>query len=132
MRETEAIWLSSISLASLWASSTGWTLVRKARPKAPSTRPPSFASRLRSMLIWSRRVVLSRCHTRRPVSERGPVPPGRVTGDDHDEGGGDAARHAAARVVERDIRGQRVAERRVGGDQGNGACPRSEGVDRRP
>ena len=124
--------MSSISLASLWASSTGWTLVRKARPKAPSTRPPSFASRLRSMLIWSRRVVLSRGHTRRPVGERGPVRAGRVERDDYDERGGDAARDAATRVVEGEIRGERIAERGVGRDQRRGACSGAKEIHRQP
>ena len=42
---------SSISLASLRASSTGWTCVRKARPKTPSKRPSILCSMVRSTLM---------------------------------------------------------------------------------
>src|SRR5215211_2189488 len=129
MRETEAIWWSSISFASLWASSTGWTLVLKARPNAPSTSPPSFASRLRSMLISPRRVVLSRRDTRRPprVPHRC-----RVEADEDHERRGDAARHGAARVVERQVRGERVTKRRVRGDERRGADAGAQRVHGEP
>src|SRR5215211_1040709 len=129
MRETEAIWLSSISFASLWASSTGWTLVRKARPNAPSTSPPSFASRLRNMLIPPRRVVLSRGQTRRP-----PWLPyaHRLVGDDDHERGRDAAGDGAAGVIQSDVRGQGVAERDVCGDERGGTEAGAEEVDDEP
>ena len=51
VREIETILFSCISLASLRASSTGWTRDLKVRLKAPRTRPSSFDSRLRSTLI---------------------------------------------------------------------------------
>src|SRR3954463_5183171 len=51
VRLTETVRCSSISLASLRASSTGRTSERKTRPKVPSTRSASLLSRLRRTLI---------------------------------------------------------------------------------
>src|SRR5436190_13520012 len=51
VRETETVLCSSISRASLRASSTGRTSERKTRPKVPSTRSASLLSRLRRTLI---------------------------------------------------------------------------------
>src|SRR5213076_2553877 len=42
---------SSISLTSFRASSTGWTFVRKARPKTPSNRDSILSSMFLSTLI---------------------------------------------------------------------------------
>src|SRR5882724_5270217 len=51
VRLTETVRCSSISLASLRASSTGRTSERNTRPKVPSTRSASLLSRLRRTLI---------------------------------------------------------------------------------
>src|SRR3954447_13376329 len=51
VRLTETVRCSSISLASLRASSTGRTSDRKTRPNVPSTRSASLLSRLRRTLI---------------------------------------------------------------------------------
>src|SRR3954469_21546689 len=51
VRLTDTVRCSSISLASLRASSTGRTSERKTRPKVPSTRSASLLSRLRRTLI---------------------------------------------------------------------------------
>src|SRR5438105_1932431 len=50
-RETETTRWSSISFASLRASSTGWTFVRKARPKTPSKSASIFCSIDRSTMV---------------------------------------------------------------------------------
>src|SRR4051795_3714853 len=51
VRLTETVRCSSISLASLRASSTGRTSDLKTRPNVPSTRPAIFSSRLRRTLM---------------------------------------------------------------------------------
>src|SRR5436190_2215592 len=61
---TEVERFSSISFASLRASSTGWTLVRKARPKTPSKSRSSLCSIARSTwLNLPRRVVGGTVHS---------------------------------------------------------------------
>jgi hypothetical protein len=63
--ETETVRWSSISFASLRASSTGCTFVRKARPKMPSNRASILCSIARRT-IWEggvpRPAMLKQCH----------------------------------------------------------------------
>src|SRR5215475_13166844 len=66
MRETETMRWSSISFASLRASSTGWTWVRNARPKTPS----NSASILPSMLLST--LTAAFCPARTLVRGRAP------------------------------------------------------------
>src|SRR3954468_19744894 len=87
VRLTDTVRCSSISLASLRASSTGRTSERKTRPKVPSTGAASLLSRLRRSLIVAPALPAENGLFHReeavgaagPCYALGPPPPARTT-----------------------------------------------------